>query len=60
MTLGTAISAHGIVLVELMQKKRSGFEVLTIRGIDADGDEIELKLFGDGPIPIRIESEEKK
>lgn len=60
MTLGTEISAHGIVLVEILRRQLSGFEVLTIRGINAEGDEITLKLFGDGPIPIRIESEESK
>jgi hypothetical protein len=56
----TEISSHGIVLVEIMRKQLSGFEVLTVIGIDANGDEIRLKLFGDGPIPIRIESEKSK
>lgn len=57
MTFGTEISAHGVTLVEIMSKRLSGFEVLTVTGIDANGDEIRLKLFGDGPIPIRIEWE---
>ncbi len=60
MTLETEITAHGIVLVEILRRQLSGFEILTIRGINAEGDEITLKLFGDGPIPIRIESEESK
>jgi len=60
MTLATAVSAHGIVLVEILRRPRSGYEVLTIRGISADGDEIELRLFGDGPIHISSESEESK
>lgn len=57
MTFGTEISAHGVTLVEIMRKQLSGFEVLTVTGIDANGDKIKLKLFSDGPIPIRIESE---
>lgn len=60
MRLGTEISAHGIVLVEILRRQHAGFEVLTVIGIDANGDEIALKLFGDGPIPIRIESEVSK
>lgn len=56
----TEISSHGIVIVEIMRKQLSGFEVLTVTGIDANGDEIRLKLFGNGPIPIRIESEKSK
>ena len=60
MNIQTEIQAHGIECIEIKRKQFENFEVLYIVGMNLKGEEITFKLFGDGPMPIRIESEEKK